>query len=128
MLCWGQLGQHPEDFPLDYAFMRWPVSESPLSVGDYFHGEPAAHAWGVLGAFIWGTGAICSFVAACTPMVGPSTSFSLGAGNTMVSAVWGAFVWKEFRTAASEVKYLLAAMFTLFVLGLLSISLAPVFP
>jgi glucose uptake protein len=107
--------------------MRWPVSGSRLSFGDYFHGGPAVHAWGVLGGLIWGTGTICSFVAAYTPMVGPATSFSLGEGNTMVSAVWGVFVWKEFRGATSEVKHLLAVMFILFVLGLLSISLAPVF-
>ncbi len=45
----------------------------------------------------------------------------------MISAVWGVFVWKEFRGANAHVKLLLALMFTLFVLGLLSISLAPVF-
>jgi glucose uptake protein len=45
----------------------------------------------------------------------------------MISAAWGVFVWKEFRGATSEVKHLLAVMFTLFVLGLVSISLAPVF-
>jgi len=121
------LGALVSNFPLNYAFMRRPVSGSPLSIGDYFHGGRAAHAWGVLGGLIWGTGTICSFVAAYTPMVGPATSFSLGEGNTMISAVWGVFVWKEFRGASSEVRRLLAAMFTLFVLGLASISLAPVF-
>jgi glucose uptake protein len=94
---------------------------------DYFCGGPAAHSWGVLGGLIWGTGTICSFVAAYTPMVGPATSFSLSEGNTMISAVWGVFVWNEFRGASSEVRHLLALMFALFVLGLVSISLAPVF-
>jgi glucose uptake protein len=60
-------------------------------------------------------------------LVGPATSFSLGEGNTMISAIWGVFVWHEFRGASNEVKRLLALMFTLFVLGLVSISLAPVF-
>jgi glucose uptake protein len=60
-------------------------------------------------------------------MVGPATSFSLGQGNTMIAAVWGVFVWKEFRGATREVWRLLALMFTLFVVGLVSISLAPVF-
>jgi glucose uptake protein len=59
-------------------------------------------------------------------MVGPATSFSLGEGNTMISAVWGVFVWKEFRGASLAVKRLLALMFTLFVLGLVFISSAPV--
>ncbi len=121
------LGALVSNFPLNYAFMRWPVTGSRLSIRDYFQGGLAVHAWGVLGGLIWGTGTICSFVAAYTPMVGPATSFSLGEGNTMISAAWGVFVWKEFRGATSEVKHLLAVMFTLFVLGLVSISLAPVF-
>jgi glucose uptake protein len=121
------LGALASNVPLNYAFMRRPVSGSPLSIGDYLQGGPLAHAWGVLGGVIWGTGTICSFVAASTPMVGPATSFSLGEGNTMISAAWGVFVWKEFRGASRTVRRLLALMFTLFVLGLVAISLAPVF-
>jgi glucose uptake protein len=121
------LGALVSNFPLNYAFMRWPLSGSRLSIRDYFQGRAVAHIWGVLGGLIWGIGTICSFVAAYTPLVGPATSFSLGEGNTMISAFWGVFVWKEFRGANHQVKRLLALMFTLFVLGLVSISLAPVF-
>jgi glucose uptake protein len=121
------LGALVSNFPLNYAFMRWPLSGSRLSIRDYFQGGAAAHTWGVLGGLIWGIGTVCSFVAAYTPLVGPATSFSLGEGNTMISAVWGVFVWNEFRGANTLVKRLLALMFTLFVLGLVSISLAPVF-
>jgi glucose uptake protein len=121
------LGALVSNFPLNYAFMRWPLSGRRLSIRDYFQGGAAAHTWGVLGGLIWGIGTVCSFVAAYTPLVGPAASFSLGEGNTMISAVWGVFVWNEFRGASNEVKRLLALMFTLFVLGLVSISLAPVF-
>jgi glucose uptake protein len=120
------LGALASNFPLNYAFMRHPVSGPKLSIRDYFRGGPHAHAWGVLGGVIWGIGTVCSFVAAYTPVVGPATSFSLGEGNTMISAVWGVFVWKEFRGASPMVRKLLAIMFALFVLGLVSISLAPV--
>jgi glucose uptake protein len=121
------LGALVSNFPVNYAFMRHPVSGPRLSIGDYFRGRTSAHAWGVLGGLIWGVGTICSFVAAYTPMVGPATSFSLGEGNTMISAIWGVFVWKEFQGAGGKVRHLLALMFVLFVLGLVSISLAPVF-
>jgi glucose uptake protein len=121
------LGALVSNFPLNYGFMRWPVSGSRLSIRDYFQGRLAVHAWGGLGGLIWGIGTICSFVAAYTPMVGPATSFSLGEGNTMISAAWGVFVWHEFHGATSKVKHLLAVMFTLFALGLVSISLAPMF-
>lgn len=121
------LGALASNFPLNYAFMRRPVSGGRLSLRDYFEGGRTVHAWGVLGGLIWGTGTICSFVAAYAPMVGPATSFSIGEGNTMISAVWGVFVWKEFRGANGRVKGLLTLMFGLFVLGLVSIALAPVF-
>ena len=120
------LGALASNFPLNYAFMRHSVSGPRLSIRDYFQGRSRAHAWVVLGGLIWGAGTVCSFVAAYTPMVGPATSFSLGEGNTMISAVWGVFVWKEFHGANDKVRQLLALMFALFVLGLVSISLAPV--
>jgi glucose uptake protein len=120
------LGALASNFPLNYAFMRHPVSGSKLSIRDYFRGRSRVHAWGILGGLIWGVGTICSFVAAYTPKVGPATSFSLGEGNTMISAVWGVFVWREFHGASRKVTHLLALMFVLFVLGLFSISLAPV--
>jgi len=120
------LGALASNFPLNYAFMRHPVNGPKLSISDYFRGRSRAHAWGILGGLIWGVGTICSFVAAYTPMVGPATSFSLGEGNTMISAAWGVFVWKEFHGASRTVTQLLALMFALFVLGLVSISLAPV--
>ena len=83
------------------------------------------HAWGILGGAIWGIGTIANFVASYVPMIGPATSFSLGEGNTMISAIWGIFVWKEFHGARSRVKVLLAIMFLFFVLGLTFIALAP---
>ena len=45
----------------------------------------------------------------------------------MVSAIWGVFVWKEFRGAGPDVQRLLALMFLLFVCGLVCVALAPVF-
>ena len=120
------LGAMVSNFPMNYAMMRWPVSGERLGVQDYLKGRMSQHAWGVLGGAIWGAGTICSFVASYVPMIGPATSFSLGEGNTMISAVWGVFVWKEFAGAGRQVKILLSLMFLFFVLGLTSIALAPV--
>ena len=80
----------------------------------------------ILGGVIWGIGTIANFVASYVPMIGPATSFSLGEGNTMISAIWGIFVWKEFHGAGKRVKGLLAIMFVFFILGLSCIALAPV--
>lgn len=120
------LGAVISNFPMNYAFMRRPVTGQPLRVKDYFKGHMSLHAWGVLGGLIWGSGTIANFVASYVPMIGPATSFSLGEGNTMISAIWGIFVWKEFHGAGNRTKGLLAIMFLFFLLGLGSIALAPV--
>ena len=120
------LGALTSNFPINYGFMRRPVTGTPLSIKDYFQGRLSLHGWGVLGGLIWGVGTICSFVVSYVPIVGPATSFSMSQGNTMISALWGVFVWKEFRGASGNVKGLLGLMFLLFVLGLVSIALAPV--
>jgi glucose uptake protein len=120
------LGAVASNFPMNYGLMRRPVSGEPLQVKDYFKGHVSLHAWGILGGVIWGIGTVANFVASYVPMIGPATSFSLGEGNTMISAIWGIFVWNEFRGAGTRVKGLLAIMFLFFVLGLSCIALAPV--
>jgi glucose uptake protein len=120
------LGAAISNFPMNYGLMRRPVNGEPLRVKDYFKGHASLHAWGILGGAIWGIGTIANFVASYVPMIGPATSFSLGEGNTMISAIWGIFVWNEFRGAGTRVKGLLAIMFLFFVLGLSCIALAPV--
>ncbi|PYV27585.1 MAG: hypothetical protein DMG24_04355 [Acidobacteria bacterium] len=121
------LGVLVSNFPLNYAFMRHPVNGPPLALGDYLAGRSALHLWGVVGGLIWGIGTISNFVASYAKMVGPATSYALGQGATMVSAIWGVFVWKEFRGAGPDVQRLLALMFLLFVCGLVCVALAPVF-
>jgi glucose uptake protein len=120
------LGAAISNFPMNYGLMRRPVNGEPHRVKDYFKGHVSLHAWGILGGAIWGIGTIANFVASYVPMIGPATSFSLGEGNTMISAIWGIFVWNEFRGAGTRVKGLLAIMFLFFVLGLSCIALAPV--
>jgi len=112
--------------PLNYAFMRRPVSGPPVDMAAYFEGRRVLHFWGVLGGMIWGVGTIANFAASYAQMVGPAASYALGQGATMVGAIWGVFVWKEFRGAGPDTKRLLALMFLFFILGLACIALAPV--
>lgn len=120
------LGALISTFPLNYVLMRKPVTGAPVSLSDYFAGAGRLHLWGIVGGLIWGVGTVSNFVASYAQMVGPATSYALGQGATMISAVWGVFVWREFRGAESGVKTLLVLMFMLFILGLLSVALAPV--
>lgn len=120
------LGVLISNFPLNYIFMRKPVTGAPVSMADYFAGRSSLHFWGIVGGLIWGVGTISNFVASYAQMVGPATSYALGQGATMVSAIWGVFVWHEFAGAGPAVKRLLTLMFVLFVLGLACVALAPV--
>ncbi len=112
--------------PANLIFMRRPVVGTPVTLADYFKGTGALHFWGILGGAIWGVGTVSNFVASYAQMVGPATSYALGQGATMVSAVWGVFVWKEFAGAGRDARRLLALMFACFIIGLGCIALAPV--
>jgi glucose uptake protein len=113
--------------PVNYIFMRKPVSGPPVSMGDYFRGTGPLHFWGLLGGIIWGTGMIFNVVASYAQMVGPATAYALGQGATMVSAIWGVFVWREFAGAPPAARRLIAFMFLCFVIGLSCVAVAPIF-
>jgi glucose uptake protein len=84
----------------------------------------------VAGGAIWCAGAIANFVGSSAPeqvQAGPAISLALGQGATMVSALWGLLLWKEFAGADSRIKALLAMMFALFIAGLGMISVAPLY-
>jgi len=68
---------------------------------------------------------VFNIVASHAEIVGPAVSYAVGQGATMVSAVWGVFVWKEFAHAPTASRKLIPAMFVFFLLGLGSIALAP---
>ncbi len=112
--------------PVNWMFMRRPLTGPPVAWADYRAGSGSLHVWGILGGIIWGVGTTSNFAASYAQMVGPATSYALGQGATMVSAIWGVFVWKEFRGAGPEAKRFLALMFVFFLAGLASVALAPV--
>src|SRR5712691_2909825 len=112
--------------PLNAVLMKRPVSGTPVAMSAYFAGTGGLHLYGILGGIIWAVGTTSNFVASYAQMVGPAASYALGQGATMVSAIWGIFVWKEFRGAGPEARRLLALMFVFFILGLACVALAPV--
>jgi glucose uptake protein len=117
-------------FVFNLFFMNLPVEGEPVEVLDYFKGRPSKHLLGLAGGAIWFTGAIASFVAASPKSdihVGPAISYAMGQGATLISALWGLIIWKEFRGADTRIKSLLALMLILFAAGLTLVSLAPLF-
>jgi glucose uptake protein len=97
--------------------MARPLSGVPVTYRDYFmKGNARLHLIGILGGMIWNVGMSFSIIASAA--AGPALSYGLGQGATMVGAVWGVFIWKEFNGAPPGTGRLLAAMFVLYVIGL----------
>ena len=124
------IGVFLSTFIFNLYFLNLPVQGEALSMFDYFKGSLKQHVLGILGGLIWCTGAIANFVAASVPktvQVGPAISYAVGQGATMVSALWGLLVWKEFAGASGKVKVLLTLMLILFLAGLIVVSIAPLY-
>ena len=123
------IGVFISTFVFNLYFMNLPVHGKPIRISAYFHGTVKQHLLGIAGGLIWCAGAIANFVASEQSQevrVGPAASYAFGQGATMVSALWGLLLWKEFAGAGKNVRMLLAVMLILFVGGLALISLAPV--
>ncbi|MDE3196785.1 MAG: AcrB/AcrD/AcrF family protein [Acidobacteriota bacterium] len=117
-------------FVLNLFFMNLPVQGQAIEFSDYFKGTVRQHLLGLVGGGLWYIGAISNFVAARAEgkaLVGPAVSYAMGQGATLVSALWGLLVWKEFAEAESDVRILIGAMLILFVAGLTAVSLAPLY-
>jgi len=112
--------------PVNYLFMKKPLTGTPpVDMSGYFKAKASWHVWGILGGVIWCTGTTFNFVASHAQMVGPAVSYAIGQGATMVSAVWGVFIWKEFASAPAASRRLIPAMFLFFLVGLGAIAIAP---
>lgn len=110
------LGVLASNFVFNTWVMKRPFDGAPVAYRDYFRGSLSTHLVGVLGGAIWCLGTAFSYIAA--GKAGAAISYALGQGAPMVAAVWGVFVWKEFRGGGRTVNALLALMFALFIAGL----------
>lgn len=111
------VGLLASNFLWNTLVMRWPFVGEPVAFGDYVtKGTARLHAIGVLGGAIWNLGMSLSIIAAGA--AGFAISYGLGQGATLVAALWGVFIWKEFEHAPAGTSRLLALMFLAFVLGL----------
>ena len=110
------LGIFASNFVFNAIAMRHPVSGEPITEREYFRGGFQIHLVGVLGGLIWGLGNGINLVAA--GKAGAAISYGLGQGATLVSALWGIRVWREFQGAPKNAGVLNFAMFVLFLAGL----------
>lgn len=103
------------NFIFNTLLMRKPFESTPVSYFQYFKGNLKEHFTGILGGIIWCIGMTLSINAA--GKAGFAISYGLGQGATLVAALWGVFVWREFK-GVKGITNSLTAMFLLFVIGL----------
>lgn len=116
------LGIFISNFLFNTLLFKKPISGPPTSYREYFRGSFATHLVGILGGLIWGVGNSLNLIAA--GKAGAAISYGLGQGATLVAALWGVFIWKEFSQAPKGVNGLLAVMFLFFLAGIVSIIMA----
>ena len=110
------LGVLVSNFLFNTLVMRKPFVGEPVAYSAYFKGDFKTHLVGVLGGSIWCLGTALSYITA--EKAGPAVSYALSQGAPLVAALWGVFIWKEFKGAKKGTGVLLAAMFVLFLVGL----------
>ncbi|MHC4720353.1 MAG: multidrug DMT transporter permease, partial [Planctomycetota bacterium] len=111
------------NFVWNSIVMVKPFVGEPVPFGDYFtKGNARLHLIGILGGIIWNVGMSFSIIA--SGAAGPSISYGLGQGATMIAAFWGVFIWKEFKEAPAGTNKLLTLMFAFYLIGLVLIITA----
>lgn len=110
------LGVLLSNFVFNTLVMKKPFVGEPVSYKQYFAGNFKTHLVGILGGAIWCLGTAFSYIA--SGKAGAAISYALGQGAPLIAAIWGVFIWKEFKGANKNVYWLLGLMFLFFIAGL----------
>lgn len=110
------------NFIINTILMYKPFVGSPVSFADYFKGTKKSHLMGILGGAIWCIG--MSFSILASDKAGAAISYGLGQGATIVAAIWGIYIWKEFKDAPKGTSTLLNIMLICYLVGLGMIIMA----
>ncbi len=110
------IGVLMSNFIFNTLLMRKPFVGTAVSYADYFKGSSRNHLTGVLGGAIWCIGMAFSIIA--SDKAGPAISYGLGQGATIVAAIWGIYIWKEFKNASKSVTNILNLMLLCYIIGL----------
>ncbi len=116
------LGVLASNFWFNPYIMKHPFQGDVVAPDGYWKGTGNDHLWGLLGGAIWCIGTSVNVIA--STKASPAIAYGLGQGATLVSALWGVFIWKEFQGCGKKTEKMLIAMFGTFVIGLALIMAA----
>jgi glucose uptake protein len=118
------VGVLASNFVFNTYIMKKPFTGAPVSFDQYFKGSFKNHLAGFFGGMIWCVG--MSFNIIASGKTSPAIAYGLGQGATVVAAIWGIFIWKEFKNAPKGTSLLINAMLLLYIAGLLLIILTKI--
>jgi glucose uptake protein len=110
------IGILASNFLFNTYIMRKPFTGTAVNFASYFKGGFRNHLTGILGGIVWCVGMSFSIIA--SGKAGAAISYGLGQGATIVAAIWGIFIWREFKNAPKGVPALLNIMLLLYVAGI----------
>ncbi len=110
------LGILLSNFLFNTILMKRPVEGGQVKIAAYFKGSFRNHLMGVFGGAIWCVG--MSFNILASGKAGPAISYGLGQGATVIAAVWGIFIWREFKNSPKGTSAILNIMLLCYLAGL----------
>lgn len=110
------VGVFVSNFIFNTILMKRPITGTPVTYRDYFTASFKSHLTGILGGIIWCTGMSFSIIA--SDKAGPAISYGLGQGATVIAALWGIYIWKEFQDATKNTRLILNMMLLFYIAGL----------
>ncbi|MDO5580762.1 MAG: multidrug DMT transporter permease [Planctomycetia bacterium] len=110
------IGILASNFVIMPILMKKPLTGSSVPLFAYFRGTLCDHLWGLIGGMIWAVGMTLNVIA--SGVASTAVAYGLGQGATLMSAIWGVFIWKEFKGAPKGTGKILAFMFLFFIVGL----------
>jgi glucose uptake protein len=112
------VGLLASNLAVNTIFMR----AGKVTYTDYFRGRARLHSLGIFGGCIWMLALSLNVIA--SGVAGPAVSYALGQGATLVAAIWGVFIWREFVDAPVGTWTYISLMFGGYVAGLVLIGTA----
>jgi glucose uptake protein len=116
------IGIFLSNFVLNTLIMRKPIEGAPVSYRDYFKGNYKNHIAGIVGGIVWCAGMMFNILGGAK--AGFAISYGLGQGAVIIAALWGIFIWKEFKGAPKKSKIYLSLMLVVFACGVVAMILA----
>ena len=99
-----------------------PLIGGASSFKGYFQGKGNWHLAGLAAGTIWCLGTVSNFASA--GVVGVAISWGIGSGAPLIAALYGIFLWKEFRGGSAKAKTLIGISMALYLIGVVTVAVS----